>query len=278
VGRKVTGFELSAATTKHTHTHTHKHTYNLADTMASNNTTAADKITGEDIDWSAVVLLSNCDRCGVQYDAIEAAHESLCSVCQELFGDEQPPVVTTAADTTPVARDSRLIMGEVACGRCRRLFRPTNKNNGVDCTACCNRAAGKGENVFEKYSQEMTPKAKERFDEYKQRHSAPAITPAETLPSSSSTRQALQPQPELESAAPVDQPKGTTQKMQTVTPTTAPTVSAQSAAIAAKSSKRAAETSEDEDFTQQNEPTTKRSKTAQNEETTQESEDTTQRS
>jgi hypothetical protein len=207
----------------------------------------------------------------VLYDAIEAVHESLCSVCQELFGDEELPVVTTAADTTPAPVYSRLKEGEIACGTCGRPFRSSNKNNGADCTACCNRAAGNGDDVFKKYGKEMTPKARERFDEWQQRQSAPTIAPIDVLPSAPSTRT----QPKAIPAAPVDQATGTTKEMQTFTPATVPTVSAQPATTAAKSGKRAAK-SDEEEITQQKEPTTKRPKTAQHEEITKENEHTTQ--
>jgi hypothetical protein len=210
--------------------------------MASNNNnSAAGSNAGQNVTFPPVPV--DCDKCGVQFDAIDDAHYSRCSVCQELFGGGEPANVPTAADTTPVAVAPALRAGYILCHTCRREFRPTDKNNGADCTKCCNRAANEGYNIFAGYGQEMTPQAEGLLRQYHQRLAMPAIAPIATL-------------------------------RRTTFPA-APTFSAQPTMSAPAPRKRAAE-SENEQITQQNEPTTKRSKTSQQQATTMQNTQTAQ--
>jgi len=193
--------------------------------MASNNNSAAGSNAGQNVTFPSVPI--DCDKCGVQFDAIDDAHYSRCSVCQELF--------PTAADTTPVAVADPLRVGHILCHTCGTSFRPTDKNNGADCTKCCNKAANEGYDIFARYGQEMSPQAEGLLRQYHQRQSMPAMAPIATL-------------------------------RRTTFPA-APTFGAQPTTSTAAPRKRAAE-SENEQIFQQNEPTTKRSKTSQQQATT----------
>ena len=232
--------------------------------MASNATTAADNTAGNDIDWGNVTMPNNCERCGGQYDAIDAAHESLCSVCQDLFGGEASANPVAAFDTTPKAVDPRLKEGQLSYGACGRPFRPTNRNNGADCTHCCNKAAGEGRDIFSKYGKKMTGYAKDLLDEYHQRLLVTAEAPTATPPPSSRCQV-------LPSQTAQQDHTATTETPQLSPPAAVPTSSTQPTTTA-KPPKRAAQESDDNEVTQQNAPTTKRSKTSQSEETTAESE------
>ena len=204
--------------------------------MASNTNSAAGSNADQDIDWSTVEVLVNCDQCGGQFDAIADAHESLlCGVCQILFGGNKPANVPTAANTTLVAVAPALREGHILCRTCGRSFRPTDKNNGADCTKCCNRAANEGVNIFARYGKKMAPQAEGLLQGYHQRQSMPAIAPIAAF-------------------------RGATFS-------TAPTFSAQPTTGAPGPRKRAAE-SDNEQTTQQNEPNAKRSKTSQQQATT----------
>ncbi|GAB7332162.1 hypothetical protein MBLNU13_g04031t1 [Cladosporium sp. NU13] len=203
--------------------------------MASNNTTTAGSTAGLDIDWDTVVLFIDCEQCGGQYDAIADKHESMCGVCQILFGGYRPANVPTAAATTPAVTTPGLREGHLSCKTCKTSFRPTSKNNGADCTKCCNRQASEGYDVFARYGQQMTPQARENLRQYHQRLTMPAIAPIAT--------------------------------MRRATSSAAPIFSAQHATIAPVPRKRATE-SENEQILQQNEPTAKRSKTSQQQATT----------
>ncbi|KAM0702380.1 hypothetical protein Q7P35_011290 [Cladosporium inversicolor] len=204
--------------------------------MASNTNTAVGSSAGLDIDWDAVVIIIKCDRCGGQFDAIADVDGDICGVCQELFGGNKPADVATAAGTTMVARNPRLQAGQIACSRCDRPFRSTDKNNGVSCTWCCNDVAGEGYDVFAWYGKEMSPQARETLRQYHQRLAMPAVAPITFLRGSTSS--------------------------------TAPTFGAQPTTSAAAPRKRAVEESENEQISQQNEPAAKRSKTSQQQETT----------
>jgi hypothetical protein len=200
--------------------------------MASNTNTAAGSNAGQDIDWSTVEVLINCDWCGVQYDAIADEHESLCGVCQALFSGDEPANLAIATDTTPaVAVDPPGKERQIKCGHCEKRFRPSKNNNGAHCTSCCNDQASKGRDIFKWFGKAMSTQARGLFNEYHQGRPMPAIAPMTTLPSN------------------------------------APTFGAQHATPASSSRKRAAE-SENEQFMQQNEPTAKRSRTSQQQATT----------
>jgi len=227
--------------------------------MANNNTAADGSTAGNDIDWANVTLFNDCDLCGVWYDAIEHAHESLCSVCQALFSGEvsgaaEPANFKTIFYTTPEVASPRLKEGEIPCPSCRRSsFRPSSKNNGANCTWCCNKAAREGRDIFAQYGQEMTPQAKEHLQQYHQRLPSPAVTLWDAL-------------------------RSTTQPLPTVAFNTLSTSSAQPAASATESRKRAAEESEVEETTRQNEHTAKRSRTGQRQVATEQSRETTEHS
>jgi len=202
--------------------------------MASNNNSAAGSNAGQNVTFPPVPI--DCDKCGVQFDAIDDAHYSRCSVCQELFPGDEPANVPTAADTTPVAVADPLRVGHNLCHTCGTSFRPTDKNNGADCTKCCNKAANEGYDIFARYGQEISPQAEGLLRQYHQRQSMPAVAPIASL-------------------------------RRTTFPA-APTFGAQPTMSAPAPRKRAAEESENEQITQQNEPTTKRSKTSQQQATT----------
>jgi ribosomal protein S14 len=93
---------------------------------------------------------SRC-QCGVELnDSTAGAHETMCGICQDLFGDSEPTSSSTAVDTTTAAATVApagrpLHPGQISCRNCGRPFRPDVKlNNDVDCSHCCNRKAGEG--------------------------------------------------------------------------------------------------------------------------------------
>ena len=201
--------------------------------MASNDTTAAGSTAGLDIDFPPIPV--DCEKCGVAFDAIDDAHGWRCTVCQDLFGRDVPADPSTAADTTPAATTPGLKEGHLACKTCKASFRPTAKNNGADCTKCCNRQASEGYDVFAQYGQQMTPHARENLRQYHLSLARPTVAPIAT--------------------------------MRRTTFSAAPIFSAQHATTAPMPRKRAAE-SANEQISQQNEPTAKRSKTSQQQATT----------
>ena len=126
--------------------------------MASNNTTTTTGSTaGLDIDWDNLPAIPVvCEKCGAAFDAVDDGHGWRCTVCQDLFGLDIPPKPSNAADTTPAGTTPGLKEGHLACKTCKASFRPTAKNNGADCTKCCNRQASEGYDVFARYNQKMT--------------------------------------------------------------------------------------------------------------------------
>jgi hypothetical protein len=200
--------------------------------MASNTNTAAGSNAGQDIDWSTVKVLINCDKCGGQYDAVADEHESLCGVCQALFGGDEPANLATAADTTPAAVDALPKERQIKCGHCEKRFRTSKNNNGVHCTPCCNEQASKGRNIFKWFGKEMSTQARNLFNEYHQSRPKPALAP--------------------------------------LLPSNAPPFGAQYAPPATVTRKRAAE-NDSERIMWQTEPAAKRSRTSQQQATTMQS-------
>jgi hypothetical protein len=230
--------------------------------MASNTNTAAGSNAGQDIDWSTVKVLINCDKCGGQYDAIADEHESLCSVCQALFGGDEPANLTTAADTTPAVVDPLPKERQTKCGHCEKRFRPSKNNNGVYCTSCCNEQAGKGRDVFKWFGKAMSTQARNLFNEYHQSRPKPALAPMPTLPPNA---------PPL--GAQYAPPATFTRKRaaESESEPAAPTNDIWATMAAAEVRRIAAKDSEDDQFMQQNQPPVKRARTRQQQPTTMQS-------
>lgn len=142
--------------------------------MAPDNaTTAHSSITPWEINWDDIKLPNNCEKCGAEYDCIDDAHESMCAICQDLFGQDEYSNTATGFDntnttttaTTPTV-EPQIRPGEIPCSICRRRFRPSANTNGVSCTWCCNAAAANGVDVFTKYGFEMAAKARKKLDEF----------------------------------------------------------------------------------------------------------------
>jgi hypothetical protein len=228
--------------------------------MASNTNTAAGSNAGQDIDWSTVKVLINCDKCGGQYDAVADEHESLCGVCQALFGGDEPANLATAADTTPAAVDTLPKERQIKCGHCEKRFRTGKNNNGVYCTSCCNEQAGRGRDVFKWFGKAMPTQARNLFNEYHHSRPKPALAP--TLPSNA---------PPL--GAQYAPPATFTRKRaaESESEPAAPTNDIWATMAAAEVRRMAAKDSEDEQFMQQNQPPAKRARTRQQQPTTMQS-------
>ena len=209
--------------------------------MASNNNTTTNSTAGLAIDWANFPPIPvDCEKCGVAFDAVDEAHSHRCSICQDLFGSDEPADPSAAAGTSSEEEEKR------KCGLCKRVFRPTEETNGVHCSWCCNKWARNGQDIFAPYGKQMSEKAREYLHQCHQRLAMPAIAPIALLPS-----------------------------FVPYNPPTAPTTSARHATTAPKRRKRAAE-SANEQVSQQNEPTAKRSKTSQQQATTMQNTQTAQ--
>ena len=165
--------------------------------MATNKTTAAlNTFTPSEINWDEIKLPNNCEKCGTEYDCIDDAHESMCAICQDLFGRDEYSNTATGFDddtadtasatdiaTTPTV-EPQTRPGEIPCSICRRRFRPSANTNGVSCTWCCNAAAANGVDVFTKYGYEMAAKARKKLDEFreKQRRNSQSSQSVESSP------------------------------------------------------------------------------------------------
>jgi hypothetical protein len=131
----------------------------------------------EGIVWRDVNLIIACEGCGREYDCIDDAHETMCGICQDLFGDSEPTSISTAVDTTTTAAtvaptDPRLQSrgkGEISCRKCRRPFKPSENNNGVHCTRCCNVKAAEGIDWWAEQGLEAPAKAKRAIANFHQK-------------------------------------------------------------------------------------------------------------
>lgn len=163
--------------------------------MASFNDTIADDrmIAPSAINWDEVKLPNDCEKCGSEYDCIDAAHESMCSVCQQFYdGSEYTNTATGFDSTNPsvASEEPPIKEGEIKCSICPRHFRPNANGNGVDCTWCCNRAARNGVDLFAKYGREMATMAKMKMEEYLEEQKNNAQAPQRSLPPSTTTTDA----------------------------------------------------------------------------------------
>lgn len=125
---------------------------------------------------------STCGQCGTAYDIIIANHLSLCLACQREYSDCafcdvdyacRPDVVCkhckpAAAPPPPPApppSSDTSYAGSVDgsnykhCTLCTRFFPPNDKNDGFDCTTCCNEEAAKGNDLFASRNLPVPPKA-----------------------------------------------------------------------------------------------------------------------
>lgn len=84
-----------------------------------------------DIYWGNDTVPGICEKCGVQYDCTFGAHASWCGVCQDLM---DPDNLATDLDT-PMEMEEE---AEETCETCGKLFLPSERNDGVNCTPCCN--------------------------------------------------------------------------------------------------------------------------------------------
>jgi hypothetical protein len=101
---------------------------------------------------------ADCDSCDGYFDRLEDKHPTRCAVCQDMFPPDNTVVAPAGltmpqaprpppTKTTPTERTDR---GHyVHCKLCARHFPPNTKvNTGKHCTLCCNKEAGKGNDLF----------------------------------------------------------------------------------------------------------------------------------
>lgn len=121
------------------------------------------------VDWAAVKWPNDCEKCGRRYDCIDDNHESVCGVCQILFGGDQHANTSAAVDST-TREDPRRKDGQRTCPIDNRLFSPNGNNNGRHCTYCCNKRAGEGFDLWAEVGLVPTPKAQALLRAYQERH------------------------------------------------------------------------------------------------------------
>jgi hypothetical protein len=108
----------------------------------------------------STVWPSTCCKCSAEYDIAVDNHLSLCTACQKLYTDCSTCGNNYARITngTPAVCDECKRSHYVHCKLCTRHFPPNKNNNGVDCTACCNKEAEKGNDLFASHN--LPPSAK----------------------------------------------------------------------------------------------------------------------
>jgi hypothetical protein len=104
---------------------------------------------------------ANCGKCSAAFDIVVNNHLSLCTACQKQYTD----CSTCGNNYARLANGTAAVCDEckrshyVHCKLCTRHFPPNKNNNGVDCTACCNKEAEKGNDLFASHNMPSSAKA-----------------------------------------------------------------------------------------------------------------------
>ena len=108
----------------------HTNTHNLAGKMASNNNTTTNSTAGLAIDWANLPPIPvDCEKCGAAFDAVDEAHSHRCSICQDLFGSDEPADATTSARHATTAPKRRKRAAESANEQVSQQNEPTAKRS-----------------------------------------------------------------------------------------------------------------------------------------------------
>lgn len=114
-----------------------------------------------------------CTSCMVQFDRMADRHQTRCGVCQILFGTKnEGPADPNRANY-------------VHCRLCTRFFPPNKKNNGIHCTACCNKEAAKGKDLIAPVNLPPAPKAAEALRNARAGQQQPAQASGSSVASAS---------------------------------------------------------------------------------------------